>query len=183
MNSTMLNADLHCHSSVSDGKLTPTEVARRARRNGVEMWALTDHDEVDGLAEAARAAAEVGLRYITGVEISVTWAGQTVHIVGLHFDAANAALAQGVRETRAGRGERARRMGERLADLGMPGAYEGALSFVSNPELISRTHFARYLVSAGYCPDVQTVFTKYLHDGGPAYVPVQWATLAQALPH
>jgi len=175
------NVDLHCHSRVSDGVLSPRDVAARAFANGVDMWALTDHDEVGGLAEAGASAAELGLRFITGVEISVTWAAQTVHIVGLGFDATNTGLVEGLRATRAGRADRARRIGERLADMGMPGAFEGALPFAGNPELISRTHFARYLVEAGYCPDVQTVFNKYLGDDCPGQVAIQWATLAEAI--
>jgi len=175
------NVDLHCHSRVSDGVLSPRDVAARAFSNGVDMWALTDHDEVGGLAEAGASAAELGLRFITGVEISVTWASQTVHIVGLGFDATNTGLVEGLRATRAGRADRARKIGERLADMGMPGAFEGALPFAGNPELISRTHFARYLVEAGYCPDVQTVFNKYLGDDCPGQVAIQWATLAEAV--
>ena len=105
----------------------------------MDVWALTDHDEIGGLAEAAGAARELGMRFATGVEISVTWAGLTVHVVGLRFDPSNVALAEGLRKTRAGRAERAKRIGERLAGMGMPGAYEGALPFAGNPELISRT--------------------------------------------
>jgi len=181
MKSAGPNVDLHCHSTVSDGALAPREVALRAHANGVDVWALTDHDEVGGLAEAAKAAREVDMRFVPGVEISVTWAGHTVHIVGLRFDPSNTALVEGLRKTRAGRADRARRMGERLAGMGMPGAYEGALPFAGNPELISRTHFARYLVEAGYCPDVQTVFNKFLGDDCPGHVPMQWATLAEAV--
>ncbi len=166
---------------MSDGMLPPADVARRAHANGVDVWALTDHDEVSGVAQARAAAAELGMRFITGAEISVTWAGQTVHIVGLHFDDSNPALVEGLRKTRAGRAGRARQIGERLASLGMPGAYEGALPFAGNPELISRTHFARYLVEAGYCPDVQTVFNTYLGDNCPGHVPMQWARLADAV--
>lgn len=176
-----LNIDLHCHSTVSDGMLAPAEVAKRARANGVDVWALTDHDEIGGIAEARAAAQDAGMRYFTGSEISVTWAGQTVHIVGLCFDETNPALVEGLRHTRSGRASRAQRIGERLAQMGMPGAYEGALPFAGNPELISRTHFARYLVEAGYCPDVQTVFNKYLGDDCPGHVPMQWATLADAI--
>lgn len=181
MNTPSLNIDLHCHSTVSDGMLAPRELVMRAHGNGVNVLALTDHDEIGGLAEAADAAKDVGLEFVTGVEISVTWAKLTVHIVGLHFDPANSTLAEGLRATRSGRAERAKRIGERLADMGFPGAYEGALPFAGNPELISRTHFARYLVEAGYCPDVQTVFTKLLGDDRPGHVPMQWATLANAV--
>ncbi|CAM3440073.1 3',5'-nucleoside bisphosphate phosphatase [Bordetella sputigena] len=179
--SSASNVDLHCHSTVSDGVLSPRDVALRARANGVDVWALTDHDEVGGLAEAADAAREAGMRFVTGVEISVTWAAQTVHIVGLGFDPLHQGLHEGLRRTRSGRSDRARRIGEKLAQLGMPGAFEGALPFAGNPELISRTHFARYLVEAGYCPDVQTVFNKYLGDDSPAQVAIQWASLADAV--
>ncbi|MDQ2151364.1 PHP domain-containing protein [Alcaligenaceae bacterium A4P071] len=181
MNTPSLNIDLHCHSTVSDGVLAPAAVAERARANGVDVWALTDHDEVGGIAEAAQAARAVGLRHITGVEISCTWASQTVHIVGLNFDAENEALVQGLHKTRSGRGSRAEEIGRRLAAMGMPGAYEGALEFVGNPELISRSHFARWLVKAGYEPDVQSVFTKHLGDDRAGHVPVQWATLTECI--
>jgi predicted metal-dependent phosphoesterase TrpH len=181
MDYTALNIDLHCHSTVSDGILPPAEVARRAHANGVDVWALTDHDEVGGLAEAGATAHELGMRFITGSEVSVTWCGQTVHIVGLGFDPANTALVEGLRRTRAGRADRARRMADRLAEMGMPGAYEGAIPLAGNPELVSRTHFARYLVQAGYCPDVQTVFNKFLGDDCPGHVPMQWAKLSDAI--
>jgi hypothetical protein len=176
-----LNADLHCHSVVSDGTLTPEALAERARANGVELWALTDHDEIGGQARALAAAHAQGMRYLTGVEISVTFIGQTVHIVGLGFDADNAALAQGLRETRGGRTQRAHEMAEGLAKVGIQGAFEGALPYVGNPELISRTHFARFLVESGVCKDTAEVFRKYLTEGKPGYVPHRWAALKDAV--
>jgi predicted metal-dependent phosphoesterase TrpH len=179
--SAILNADLHCHSVVSDGTLTPEVLAARAKANGVELWALTDHDEVGGLARAARAAADVGLPFLTGVEISVTFAGQTVHIVGLGFDADNPAMQQGLRATRGGRGERAQEMSDQLARVGIHGAYEGALKYVGNPELISRTHFARHLVETGVCADTPEVFRRFLTEGKPGYVPHRWASLKDAV--
>jgi len=179
--SAILNADLHCHSVVSDGTLTPEVLAARAKANGVELWALTDHDEVGGLARAARAAADVGLPFLTGVEISVTFAGQTVHIVGLGFDADNPAMQQGLRSTRGGRGERAQEMSDQLARVGIHGAYEGALKYVGNPELISRTHFARHLVETGVCADTPEVFRRFLTEGKPGYVPHRWASLKDAV--
>ncbi|MGH6640238.1 MAG: PHP domain-containing protein, partial [Polaromonas sp.] len=136
---TILNADLHCHSVVSDGTLTPEALAERAKTNGVELWALTDHDEIGGQARAAAAAKAQGMHYLTGTEISVTFAGQTVHIVGLGFDPDDADMQQGLRNTRGGREQRAMEMSESLAKVGIKGAYEGALKFVGNPELISRT--------------------------------------------
>ncbi|RRS05595.1 PHP domain-containing protein [Aquabacterium soli] len=177
----MFNADLHCHSSVSDGTLTPEQVAERARRNGVDLWALTDHDEVGGQARARAAAAANGMGYLTGTEISVTFINQTVHIVGLGFDADDLALVQGLAHTRGGRERRARDMAAGLERAGIGGAYEGALKFVGNPDLISRTHFARYLVEAGICNDTHEVFRRYLTEGKPGYVEHRWATLSDAL--
>ena len=178
---TYLNADLHCHSVVSDGTMTPEDLAARAKANGVELWALTDHDEIGGQHRAAAAAQSQGLAYLTGTEISVTFAGTTVHIVGLGFDPDNAALAQGLAATRGGRGQRAQEMAAQLADVGIEGAYEGALQFVGNPELISRTHFARFLVETKVCRDTAEVFRKYLTEGKPGYVPHRWAALGDAV--
>jgi predicted metal-dependent phosphoesterase TrpH len=178
---TYTNPDLHCHSVVSDGTLTPEVLAARAKANGVDLWALTDHDEVGGQQRAAAAAQAQGMAYLTGVEISVTFAHTTVHIVGLGFDANNAQLVQGLERTRGGRGERAREMAEQLAKVGIAGAYEGALHFVGNPELISRTHFARFLVEAGVCRDTNEVFRKYLIEGKPGFVAHRWASLGDAV--
>ena len=177
----ILNADLHCHSVISDGTLTPEALAERAKANGVELWALTDHDETGGLSRAAAAARAQGLNYLTGAEISVSFAGETVHIVGLGFDADNTALTQGLHNTRGGRSQRAMDMAEGLAKVGIKGAFEGALKFVSNPELISRTHFARFLVESGVCSETHEVFRKYLTEGKPGYVPHRWATLRDAV--
>jgi predicted metal-dependent phosphoesterase TrpH len=176
-----LNADLHCHSVVSDGTLTPEDLAARAKANGVELWALTDHDEIGGQHRAAAAAHAQGMAYLTGVEISVTFADTTVHIVGLGFDPHDTRLAEGLAATRGGRGERAKDMAEQLAQAGIPGAYEGALQFVGNPALISRTHFARFLVETGVCKDTSDVFRKYLIEGKPGYVPHRWASLGNAV--
>lgn len=179
--SSILNADLHCHSVVSDGTLTPEALAARAAANGVELWALTDHDEIGGQHRAAAAAREHGMKYLTGTEISVTFAGETVHIVGLGFDPDDAAMSEGLYDTRGGRGKRAMEMSEGLAKVGIQGAYEGALKFVGNPELISRTHFARFLVEQGHCKDTSEVFRKFLTEGKPGYVPHRWATLKDAV--
>lgn len=176
-----LNADLHCHSVVSDGTLTPEALAARAKANGVELWSLTDHDEIGGQRRAAAAAREHGLQYLTGTEISVTFANETVHIVGLGFDADDPRMHQGLTATRGGRGARAREMAEQLAQVGIPGAYEGALKYVGNPELISRTHFARFLVEAGACRDTSEVFRRYLTEGKPGFVPHRWAGLRDAV--
>ena len=178
---TYLNADLHSHSVISDGTLAPEDLAARARANGVELWALTDHDEIGGQHRAAAAAHTQGMAYLTGTEISVSFANTTVHIVGLGFDPDNAQLARGLAATRDGRGERAKDMAEQLAQAGIPGAYEGALQFVGNPALISRTHFARFLVETGVCKDTPEVFRRFLTEGKPGYVPHRWATLGDAV--
>jgi len=178
---SILNADLHCHSVVSDGTLTPEALAERAAANGVELWALTDHDEIGGQARAAAAAKTAGMRYITGVEISVTFLGKTVHIVGLGIDTDNADLREGLERTRGGRRLRAQEMAEGLAKVGIKGAFEGALQYVGNPDLISRTHFARHLVETGVCKDTNEVFRKYLTDGKPGFVEHRWATLKDAV--
>lgn len=178
---TFLHADLHCHSVVSDGTLTPEALAARARANGVELWALTDHDETGGLHRARDAARAEGLAYLTGTEISVTFAGQTVHIVGLGFDIDDEPLRAGLRRTRGGRGERAREMADGLARVGIRGAWEGALRHAGNPELISRTHFARFLVETGVCRDTPEVFRKFLTEGKPGFVPHRWAGLGDAV--
>ncbi len=177
----LTNADLHCHSTVSDGTLAPAAVAERARAAGVELFALTDHDELGGQHAARAAALDLGMAYLCGVEISVSFAGQSVHVVGLGVDPDDANLRAGLARTRGGRGERARRMAEDLARAGIPGAYEGALQYAGNPELISRTHFGRWLVERGVCADTHEVFRRFLVEGKPGFVPHRWATLTEAL--
>jgi hypothetical protein len=177
----MLNYDLHCHSNVSDGVLAPASVAARAKARGVDVWALTDHDEVGGIMEARKAAQGLGLRFVPGVEISITFAGHTVHIVGLQVDENNPTLRQGLEETRSGRERRAREIADQLAAVGIPDAFEGALLYAGNPDLISRTHFARYIIQRGVCHDVSSVFRNYLIEGKPGYVPHRWASLRESV--
>jgi 3',5'-nucleoside bisphosphate phosphatase len=176
-----LNADLHCHSVVSDGTLQPEALAERAAKNGVELWALTDHDEIGGQMRAAAAAHANGMAYLTGTEISVTFAHETVHIVGLGFDAQDPAMQAGLLATRGGREQRAKEISAGLAQVGIKNAYEGALKYVGNPELISRTHFARFLVESGVCSSTHDVFRSYLVEGKPGYVPHRWASLGDAV--
>lgn len=177
----MLKVDLHCHSNVSDGVLAPAAVAAYARKGGVDVWALTDHDEVKGIKAAREAAGGLGMRFVPGVEISVTWGGETVHVVGLQVNEDEPALVQGLEATRHGRDARGREIAAQLEQAGIPGAYEGALKYVGNPDLLSRTHFARYLVEAGACGSTSEVFRKYLTEGKPGYVPHRWAGLADAV--
>ena len=176
-----MNADLHCHSTVSDGTLEPEALAARAKANGVELWALTDHDEVSGQRRARDAARALGLPYLTGVEISVTFLGTTVHIVGLGVDSDDSALIHGLEATRGGRGARALQMADELAKAGIAGTYEGALRHAGNHELISRTHFARHLVETGVCADTHEVFRRFLVEGKPGFVAHRWAALGDAV--
>jgi 3',5'-nucleoside bisphosphate phosphatase len=176
-----LNADLHCHSVVSDGTMTPEALAERAKAAGVQLWSLTDHDEIAGQQRAMDAANAAGLPYLTGTEISVSFAGRVVHIVGLGFDHRAPEIVEGLRATRGGREARAREMAAGLAAVGITGAFEGASKYVGNPELISRTHFARFLVDAGHCSDISEVFRRFLTEGKPGFVPHRWAALRDAV--
>lgn len=177
----MLDYDLHCHSTVSDGLLSPSELVARAAERGVKFLALTDHDDVDGLREAAATAARCGITFINGVEISVSWRSHTLHIVGLRIDPQNTVLLAGLQGIRSGRRRRAELMAESLARAGIGGVLEGAYRYAANPEIIGRTHFARYMVEAGHCKDVASVFKRYLVKGKPGYVPHQWADLQDAI--
>jgi 3',5'-nucleoside bisphosphate phosphatase len=160
-----LNADLHCHSVVSDGTLSPVALANRAFKNGVQIWSLTDHDEVGGQVAAKKAALDLGMQYITGVEISVTWCGRTIHVVGLGFDEQNSALVKGLYDTRNGRVKRAQEISLQLDKVGIKDAYDGALA----------------LVESGVCKNTDEVFSNYLIEGKPGFVPHEWANLDDAL--
>jgi len=177
----MLNIDLHCHSTVSDGILTPTQLVERAHRRGVRVLALTDHDDVAGLEEASRAAAEKNITFINGVEISVTWRGRTIHILGLNVDPVYQPLFDGLTGIRDGRTQRAHTIATELEKIGIRGSFEGAFAYVGERGLIGRTHFARFLIEKGYAKDMRTVFKKYLVKGKPGYAHHEWARLSDAV--
>jgi len=182
-----MNIDLHCHSTFSDGLLPPAVLLERAHWRGVDVLALTDHDEIAGLIEARAAAAQWDIRFINGVEISVSWYGEaiqenhTIHIIGLNIDPTHAELQDGLARIRHTRDSRAVRIGDALADAGIEGAYAGALTYAGNPALVSRAHFARYLVEQGHASDFRSVFDHFLVAGKPGYVEHQWATLEEAV--
>ncbi|MBL8393676.1 MAG: PHP domain-containing protein [Candidatus Accumulibacter sp.] len=178
---TVLNCDLHCHSTCSDGLLPPAEVVRRAAANGVDLLALTDHDDLDGLDVAGSTASQVGVTLIAGVEISIEWETLQIHVLGLGFDPADQALNDGLAGIRAGRIERARKMAAELDRVGIGGSFEGAIRHAANPNLVSRAHFGRYLVEIGACKDLRSVFESYLIPGRPGYVDHRWATLADSV--
>ena len=177
----MRNYDLHNHSTRSDGLLSPTALVELATRTGTEALALTDHDTVDGVEEAAAAAARVGLEFVPGVEISVSWGETTVHVVGLQVDPSSAVLRAGLESIRSGRLERARRIAEALDKLGFGGTFEAALALARDERVLSRTHFARHLAERGAVRDTQQAFDKYLAKGKPAFVPHRWAALEDAV--
>jgi len=172
--------DMHTHSLCSDGTLSPSELVTRARANGVDVLALTDHDVTDGIAEARATADKVGLTLIAGVEISVTWEGQTLHIVGLNVDVADTTLQQGLSGLREFRQWRAQEIGRRLQKKRIDGALEGAMRYVHG-SIVSRTHFARFLLEQGFVRTPQQAFKQFLARGKPAYVPGKWAALDQAV--
>jgi len=175
------NFDLHNHSTSSDGLLSPTQLLELAARQGVQAMALTDHDTVDGLEEAAQAARRLGIAFVNGVEISVSWGDTTVHVVGLAFDPGSAALARGMRSIRDGRLGRGRLMAQALDKLGFAGTLEAALALAGDEKRLSRTHFARHLAESGAVKDAQQAFDKYLGKGKPAFVRHQWASLEEAM--
>lgn len=183
----MNNFDLHNHTIASDGLLTPSALVELAVRNGCDGLALTDHDNVDGLREADAAAKRLALRFIPGVEISVSWSpnqdakSTTLHIVGLGIDAENSVLVGGLDSIREGRIARARRMGDDFARIGMPGMFDAAYALAENKSMLGRTHFARALVNAGRVSEVGKAFNRYLTPGRPGYVSHQWAALADAI--
>jgi predicted metal-dependent phosphoesterase TrpH len=173
--------DLHTHSTVSDGTLAPAALIERAVGRGVDVLALTDHDDTAGIEEARRAAEGTPLRLVAGVEISVTWESRTLHIVGLNVDASDATLASGLAGIRAGRDARAARIGESFARAGIRGALDGARRYVTSARLISRTHFARFLIEHGHARSMQDAFKRYMRAGKPGHVEHAWAQLGDAV--
>lgn len=177
----MLNIDLHCHSTISDGLLTPTKLVTHAAKRGVKTLALTDHDDVAGLDEAREVAESENITLINGVEISVTWRGRVIHIVGLGIDPKYPPLAEGLAEIREGRTGRAREMAAQLDKCGIHGSLEGAYKHVGERRLIGRLHFARFLVEQGHAKNIKSVFKKYLVKGKPGYTNHEWAALSEAV--
>ena len=174
------NYDLHCHSTVSDGTLPPAALVQRAQEKGVEVLALTDHDEVAGVAEATVAAQEAGIQLLAGVEVSVSWSKQTIHVVGLNVDPNNPELLAGLEKLREYRHWRGEEIGRKLEKVGIEGAYAGALEHRKG-DLLTRTHYGRLLLERGLANDMQGVFKKYLLRGKPGYVAGKWATLEAAV--
>ena len=180
MKPVTISADLHCHSTASDGTLPPAKVVTRAAANSVDMLALTDHDTTAGLDEAYLSAQENNIRLIAGIELSVTWQGKLLHIVGLDIDPEYRPLRQGIRMLKEMREERAQEMGKRLARAGYNNAYENARRLAGNGN-ITRTHFARHLIEVGAAKDFTDVFKRFLVRGKPGYYRVDWAPMEDAI--
>jgi len=172
--------DLHSHSTASDGTLSPSALLEKAHASGVEVLALTDHDTLDGISEAQQVAAELDLELIPGVEISVTWKAMTIHVLGLNVDPGNQVLLSGLEGLLVTRDQRARQIGHKLAKAGIPAALEGARRY-SGGKVLSRTHFARFLIETGRAASMQDVFKNFLVKGKPGYVRGEWASMQQAL--
>jgi len=176
-----LVADLHCHSRHSDGTLDVGDLFALAASRGVRLIALTDHDELSGLPSARQSAAQHQLTMVSGVEISTSWAGKSVHVIGLRIDDTHTGMVEALRKVRAERGRRANKMDEAFAAAGIPGVLDGARCYAPNRDLISRTHFARHLVDRGICSGVNEVFTRFMKPGKPGYVPHAWMPMADAI--
>ncbi len=177
-----MRVDYHCHSTASDGALTPTQLVERAARNGVTDLALTDHDQLSGLSAARTAAEQAGIRFVNGVEVSCSWRGMSVHIVGLNIDTNNAPLIAGLQTNASGRAVRAEVMAQALEEVGVKNVLERALAEAGGRmDLLARTHFARVIVADKKAENVRHVFQNYLVEGKPGFVAHEWASIAQAL--
>ncbi len=172
--------DLHCHSTVSDGMLEPHALVAHAAERGVKVLGLTDHDDIGGLSAAREAAGRHGIALVNGVEISVTWKRRTLHIVGLKIDDQNAALKRALTSVREGREQRALEIAQGLADAGIKGAYEGAKQ-IAGHAIMTRSHFAEWLVLQGHARNIASVFKKYMVKGKPGFVDFEWMSLEQAV--
>ena len=171
--------DLHCHSIASDGVLSPTELVHRAYAQGVNVLALCDHDTISGIDEAEIAAKEVGIEFITGVEISTNWEGKGIHIVGLNFDKTHPKMTALLQSQKALREKRAVEIGDKLEKAGIPHAYEGAKALADGE--VTRAHYARYLVQIGKVSNDAQAFKRYLGQGKLAFVKAEWIDIPTAI--
>ncbi|OUW03223.1 MAG: hypothetical protein CBD16_03455 [Betaproteobacteria bacterium TMED156] len=176
-----LNVDLHMHSCASDGQLTPSELVIRAEKNKVDILALTDHDSLKGIPEAMESVSGKLMHFVTGVEISVTWANTTIHILGLNFDPFNPNLNEAMNVVKKIRFKRAQEIDKALMTNGLPSMLEEALDNAGSSGQIGRTHFARVIKSKKICPTIHDVFKSYLVPGTPGFVKHTWMSLTKAL--
>ncbi|OBW94883.1 PHP domain-containing protein [Gallibacterium anatis] len=171
--------DLHSHSNASDGVLSPTALISRAKEQGIEVLALTDHDTVDGIAEAKTAAQQQQITLISGVEISTVWQGKTIHIVGLDFDETHPAMTELLQRQAQLRYARAVEIGERFKKFGLENAFAEAQALTSGE--VTRAHYARYLVNIGMVSNEGQAFKRYLSQGKPCYVKANWCDIPTSI--
>jgi predicted metal-dependent phosphoesterase TrpH len=169
-----MKIDLHNHSYYSDGVLSPSELILLAKKEGCDLFALTDHDTTNGLIEAQTQADKIGLNLIHGVEISAMWSNMTIHIVGLDVDIDNEILQAGLKQHQYFRQIRAEKMARGLGGAGVFNALE-KVKLVAKTEMITRTHFAQMLVQEGVCKDMRSVFKRFLTGKKPGGVGGKWA--------
>ncbi len=175
-----LKYDLHCHSTASDGALNPTELVQRAKEHGVDALSLTDHDSTAGIAEAKRCAESVNIQLIPGIELSSTWNNKCLHIIGLDIDANAPLLYTGIQKTQSTRLQRAHKIALKLEKKHIPGAFE-AVQKQAGQGMITRSHFADFLLHEGHVINRQEAFDYYLGKGKPAFVQTQWPELEQTV--
>ena len=172
--------DLHTHSTASDGSLSPEELVNQAYAAGINTLALTDHDTVDGLANALSASQTLDITFINGIELSTKWLSYTVHIVGLNINPDSEMLSQHIEHLKQLREQRAIRIGEHLNKINIPDAYQNAKKLAGDGT-VTRHHFAKYLVESGFAKDQKDVFKRYLVRSKPGYVSVDWPTLGETI--
>lgn len=172
--------DLHCHSTASDGSLTPTELIVRAKAKGVTSLALTDHDTINGQQEAKDAAQENAINFISGVELSTTWENKCFHIVGLNIDPKHSGLTQGISKLQTLRAERTKTIALKLEKKAITGSYEAVIK-AAKGGMVTRTHFSNYLLDQHHVSTQQEAFDRYLGEGKPAFVSTVWAELHDAI--
>ncbi len=173
-------ADLHCHSTASDGYFKPAQLVAHAAAANIELLALTDHDTTAGLDEAAAAAQAHGLNFLSGVEISVSWEGKTLHLLGLDIDPGCPELRAGLGLIQQTRVRRAIAIAQQLEKLGVQAPLPRAEALAAGGQ-VTRTHFARLLVEDGLVTDMKQAFKRFLAAGKPAFVSTQWASLEEAI--
>ena len=180
MNKELLSIDFHMHSTASDGVLSPTTLVELCHENNVQVMALTDHDTTEGLAEAKSVAESKGITFINGVELSATWNKKVLHIIGLNIDPENPELINALEDLKQQRLNRAERIAKKLNGIGISGSLEGAKKF-SSGGLITRPHFAQFLVDQGHATDPQDAFKRYLGDNKKAYVSTEWPEMEKVV--
>ncbi len=176
----MMRIDLHTHTTASDGSLSPEELVRHAKQQGVSALAVTDHDSVAGLTRAATEGERQGVEIIPGIEISCLYGKVELHVLGYFINAQDPRLQATLPKYLASRNNRNPRIVKRLRELGCDLTYEDVMAF-AGPATVGRPHIAQVLLRKGYVRSVAEAFDRYLAEGSPAYVPRALPTPAEAI--